>query len=115
MSDISVEQINGFNAICKNFEGKSIAELKDIVDSIKDKTENYVIVALASNSGGVSIVVSVSDKAIKKGLHAGNMLKKIANVLGGNGGGKDKYAQGQGKDASKINDAISLAKDLING
>ncbi len=42
------------------------------------------------------------------------MLKQLANTLGGNGGGKDKFAQGQGKDASKIDEAIKLAKDLIS-
>ncbi len=63
----------------------------------------------------MSIVVSISDAAVNKGLHAGNILKQLANVLGGNGGGRDKFAQGQGKDASKITDAIELAKKLING
>ena len=89
-------------------------ELKDLVDSIKDKIKDYVVVGLSKSSSGVAIVVSISDTAISKGLHAGNMLKQLANALGGNGGGKDKFAQGQGKDASKIDEAIKLAKELIS-
>ena len=114
-SDVKSESINGLNVVIDSFDGKDIAELKDIVDSIKDKTKDYVVVAFAKNDSAVDIVVSLSDVAVSKGLHAGNILKQCANVLGGNGGGKDKFAQGKGKDVSKITDAIKLAKDLISG
>ena len=114
VSDLGTEVINGLNVVINSFDNKNMNELKDLVDSIKDKMSDYVVVALSKNSDNVAIVVSISDAAVKKGLHAGNILKQLANVLGGNGGGKDKFAQGQGKDVTKINDAISLARDLIN-
>ena len=114
-SDIKTENIKGLNVVIDSFDGKDIAELKDIVDSIKDKTKDYVVVAFAKNDSAVDIVVSLSDTAVSKGLHAGNILKQCANALGGNGGGKDKFAQGKGKDASKLADAMKLAKDLISG
>ncbi|MBQ2204992.1 MAG: alanine--tRNA ligase, partial [Lachnospiraceae bacterium] len=97
-----------------SFDNKDMNTLKDLVDSIKEKLDNYVVVAFANNSNSVSIVVSLSDAAVGKGLHAGNILKECAKTLGGNGGGKDKFAQGQGKDVSKISDAMALAKKLIN-
>ena len=114
VSDLGTEVINGLNVVINSFDNKNMNELKDLVDSIKDKMSDYVVVALSKNSDSVAIVVSISDAAVKKGLHAGNILKQLANVLGGNGGGKDKFAQGQGKDVTKVNDAISLARDLIN-
>lgn len=114
VSDIKTEVISGLNVVINSFDDKNMNELKDLVDSIKDKIKDYVVVGFSKSSSGVAIVVSVSDTAIKKGLHAGNMLKQLANTLGGNGGGKDKFAQGQGKDASKIDDAIKLAKELIS-
>jgi len=114
VSDIDSQVINGLNVAINSFDNKNMNELKDLVDSIKDKITNYVVVCFSKNSDNVAIVVSLSDAAVKKGLHAGNILKKLANVLGGNGGGKDKFAQGQGKDASKVDEAINLAKELIN-
>ena len=115
VSDIKTEVINGLNTVINSFDNKDMNELKDLVDSIKDKINDYVVVAFSKNNDNVLIVVSISDSAIKKGLHAGSILKQLANTLGGNGGGRDKFAQGQGKDASKINDTIELAKKLING
>ena len=113
--DIKTETINGLNVVIEKFDGKGNSELKDIVDSIKDKLENYVVVAISKNDGNASIVVSISDAAVSKGLHAGNMLKEIAKTLSGNGGGRDKFAEGKGKDASKIDEAIELARKIING
>ena len=114
VSDVKTDNINGLNVVVDEFDGKSINELKDLVDSMKDKIKDYAVVAFSKNDGGVAIVVSISDTAVGKGLHAGNILKQCAITLGGNGGGKDKFAQGQGKDASKISDAIKLAKELIS-
>ena len=115
VSDINVEKINGLDVVINNFSNKNMDELKNLADSIKEKNKDYVVILLSKNSSGVSIVVSISDTAISKGLHAGNILKQLAVTLGGNGGGKDKFAQGQGRDASKIDEAIALARKVING
>ena len=115
VSDVKTENINGLNVAINTFENKNMNELKDLVDSIKENIKDYVVVGFSKNNDNVAIVVSLSDTAAKKGLHAGNILKQLANILGGNGGGKDKFAQGQGKDVSKINDAVELAKKLVNG
>ena len=63
----------------------------------------------------MAIVVSLSDTAVSKGLHAGKILKSVASVLDGNGGGRDKFAEGRGKNIDKIDDAIKMSKELING
>jgi alanyl-tRNA synthetase len=114
LGDIKFESIKGLNVYINSFDNKSNVELKDMVDSIKDKTKDYAIVALSKYEGSVVIVVSLSDAAIKAGLHAGNILKEVAKVLSGNGGGRDKFAEGRGKDASKISEALELAHKLIN-
>ena len=114
VADIKTENINGLNVVINEFSSKNINELKDLVDSIKDNIKDYVIVAFSKNDNNVSIVVSMSEAAVSKGLNAGNILKQCATTLGGNGGGKEKFAQGQGKDSSKIGSAISLARDLIS-
>ena len=115
VKDVKSISIKGLNVVIEKFNGKTGKELKDVVDNIKDKLNDYVVVALSKNNDGVSIVVSLSDAAIKLGLHAGNLLKEVAKVVAGNGGGRDKFAEGRGSDASKIDDAMELAKRIING
>lgn len=114
VADVKFENINGLNVYIDKFENKNNAELKSIVDTVKDKTSDYAIVAFSKNEDNIIIVVSLSDAAIKKGLHAGNMLKEIAKVLSGNGGGRDKFAEGRGKDITKLDDAVKVAFKLIN-
>ena len=106
---------NGLNIVIDKVENKDNTELKVIADSIKEKLDNYVVIILSKNNDNVSIVVSLSDLAVKKGLHAGKILKEIATIMSGNGGGRDKFAEGKGKDTSKIDDAIECAKKLVNG
>ena len=113
VNDVSYETINSINVVIEKYDEKNINELKDIVDTIKNKVADYAIIALATNGEKVSIVVSLSDTAVNKGYHAGQILKNIAKTLDGNGGGKDKFAQGEGKDKSKINDAINEAKNIF--
>ena len=115
VSDVKSYNVNGLNVVIDKVENKENSELKTIVDGIKEKMKDYVVVILSKNTDNVSIIVSLSDLAIEKGLHAGKMLKEIANVMSGNGGGRDKFAEGKGKDTSKIDDAIECAKKLVNG
>lgn len=113
-SDIKSENIGGLNVVINVFDNQDMNSTKDLVDSIKEKFSDYVVVGIGTANNQASIVVSISDTALSKGLHAGNMLKEIAKVLGGNGGGRDKFAQGQGKDLSKLNEAISKAKEIVS-
>ena len=114
IADIDTIKIKELNVSINVFKDKDNVEFKNLVDSIKEKIENYVVIAFSDNKDSVSIIVSMSDAAIKHGLHAGNILKELAKCLGGNGGGREKFAEGRGKDASKINDAVELSKKLVN-
>ena len=69
---------------------------------------------LAGAAGGkVSLMAMATDDAVKKGAHAGNIIKAAAAVCGGGGGGRPNMAQAGGKDASKIADALEKAKEII--
>ncbi len=115
VNEIKFEEVNGLKTFVTCFDGKTNAELKDIVDNIKDREKDYAIIAFSKNDENVAIVVSLSDTAVSKGLHAGKILKSVASVLDGNGGGRDKFAEGRGKNIDKIDDAIKMSKELING
>ena len=113
ISNINIETINELNVVINTFENKEMSELKELVDSIKEKIDNYVVICFSKTNDNVLIVVSISDSAVNKGLHAGNILKKLATELDGNGGGRDRFAEGRGKNVNKIPDAVKLAHTLI--
>ena len=64
-------------------------------------------------SGKVSLIVMASDDAVASGIHAGNIIKTIAPIVGGGGGGRPNMAQAGGKDASKIQDALAAGIEEV--
>lgn len=82
-------------------------ELRNLGDEFKAKLGKSVVI-LASNAGGkVNLLVMASDDAVAAGIHAGNIVKKIAPMVGGGGGGRPNMAQAGGKDASRIDAALA--------
>ena len=80
---------------------------------MKAAEKDVINVLAAVNGGKVTFLVSVSDSLLEKGYHAGNMIKQIAKVAGGGGGGKADMAQAGAKDPSKIEEALAFAESLI--
>ena len=107
------EVINGINTVIEKLEGASSDDLRTVSDSIKDKMESVAIVLASVSDGKVTFLVSLTDDLVQKGLHAGNIVKEMAKIAGGGGGGKPNMAQAGAKDPSKIEQAFSVAKDLI--
>ena len=87
--------------------------LRELGDSLRNKLENGVIVLAGTKDGKVSLVAMAADQAVKAGIHAGNIIKQIAPILGGGGGGKPQMAQAGGKFAEKIEEALTHAKQII--
>ena len=82
-------------------------ELRNLGDEFKAKLGKSVVI-LASNAGGkVNLLVMASDDAVAAGIHAGNIVKKIAPMVGGGGGGRPNMAQAGGKDPSGIDAALA--------
>ena len=89
-------------------------ELRNLGDSLKEKLGTGVVV-LASSQGTdkVNLIVTATDDAVKKGVHAGNIIKACAAMVGGGGGGRPNMAQAGGKDASKLGEALETAWGVI--
>ncbi len=87
--------------------------LRDIVDELKTKLSNSVIVLGAVQDGKVSFAAAVSPELVKQGFHAGKIIKEAAAFCGGGGGGRPDMAQAGGKDAAKIGGALKLAEELV--
>jgi alanyl-tRNA synthetase len=85
------------------------------VDRVKQKAGSSVVVVgwKGDDDGKVGLLAAVSDDVIKRGVKAGDLIKQIAPIVGGGGGGRPNMAQAGGKDPSKLGDALAQARKLI--
>ena len=87
--------------------------MRELSDQLKSKESGLINVLASSANGKVTFLISVSDDILDKGYHAGKMIKEVAKIAGGGGGGKADMAQAGGKDASKIDEALAFAETLL--
>lgn len=109
----SAKEINGVKLVTGKFDGADISDLRTLSDELKAKENNLINVLSAVNDGKVTFLVSVSDDLLEKGYHAGKLIKEIAKVAGGGGGGKADMAQAGAKDPSKVDEALAFAETLL--
>ncbi len=109
----SAKEINGVKLVTGRFDGIDINDLRTLSDHLKAKEKSIINVLAAVNDGKVTFLVSVADDLLEKGYHAGNLIKQIAKVAGGGGGGKADMAQAGAKDPSKVAEALAFAETLI--
>ena len=107
----NVRNVKGINLLVKKFENASMDELREYENRIKNSFDNMIIV-FASVSDKIVFTVSVDDKLVDK-YNAGKIVREIAQVTGGNGGGKKNFAQAGGKDISKLDEALNKVNEII--
>ena len=108
-----VTEVNGVTLLATAVEGVDMNGLRDLGDQLKEKLGEGVIV-IASNAGEkVNLIAMATDGAMAKGAHAGNLIKGIAGLVGGGGGGRPNMAQAGGKNPAGIPDAIAKAKEVL--
>ena len=105
--------INGVAVLAAEVKDMDGNAMRTLGDQLKNKLGSGVIVLVGEAGGKVSLVVMATDDVVKKGAHAGNIIKAAAGVCGGGGGGRPNMAQAGGKDASKIGEALEKAKEVI--
>ncbi len=109
----NAKEVNGAKLITAYFEDMTIDELRSMSDQVKAAEKNAVMVFAALNGEKTTLMVSVADAMLEKGVHAGQMIKQIAAVCGGGGGGKADMAQAGAKDRSKLPEAFDLAEKIL--
>ena len=114
MGDVNVVEAGGFKAIIKRVDGVGMNELRELGDQMKEKLGDGVVVLASAIEGKVNLIVTATEGAVKNGAHAGNLIKKIAPLVGGGGGGRPNMAQAGGKDPSGIDKALDAAKEALS-
>ncbi|WP_432401094.1 alanine--tRNA ligase [Wukongibacter sp. M2B1] len=109
----SSREINGINVIAHKISNLDMDSLRNIGDKLKDKLESCLVVLASDKDGKVNLVSMASEDAIKKGVHAGKIIKEVAQITGGGGGGRPNMAQAGGKDPSQIDKALSRVYELV--
>ena len=109
-----VKEVKGVKLLAANVPELDMNGLRNLGDQLKDKLgEGVVILASSTAPDKVSLVAMVSEDTIKKGAHAGNLIKELAVLVGGGGGGRPNMAQAGGKNAAGIKDAIAKASEVL--
>ena len=99
--------------LIKHLKGYKRSDLVSLSDNLKQAKPDYLIVLVGEENGGVPVLVVASEEAIKRGYKAGDLVKKIANELGGSGGGRPDSASGAGKSLARLNEAFINFKGSI--
>lgn len=109
----SALELNGIKMIVASFSGTGVEALRTMCDKIRETAPNAVAVLVGANGEKVSVAVAVGSDALKCGLKAGILVKEIAAIAGGNGGGKPDFAMGSMKDDTKIDEALKAAPEIV--
>ncbi|MEO8077721.1 MAG: alanine--tRNA ligase [Acidobacteriota bacterium] len=104
--------VNGVKLVTKRVAELEKAALRGISDSLRDRLGSGVVVLVSENDGKVGLVVSVSKDLVGR-VQAGRLVKELAPVIGGGGGGRPDFAEAGGKDPSKIGELLAQAPDVL--
>ncbi|SHH06990.1 alanine--tRNA ligase [Tepidibacter thalassicus] len=110
---ITKNEVKGVNLIVAKFEGMDMNSLRNIGDNLKDKFGSGVIVLANVANDKVNFIVTATKDVVKRGVHCGNIIREVAKIAGGNGGGRPDMAQAGGKDVSKVKEALMYAKEVL--
>lgn len=105
--------VKGVNVVATKLEDATAEVLRTMGDSIKEKAPNMVAVLSAVNEGKVSLLCVCGAEAVKKGAHAGKIIKEVAKMVGGGGGGRPDSATAGGKQPEKLEEALEAVNNIV--
>ena len=105
--------VDGVPVVARRVDVSDMDSLRTAADAVRDKMPSGVLVLGAAHDDKVSLVAAVSDDLVKRGLHAGNLIREVAKLTGGGGGGRPNMAQAGGKDPAKLPDALDQVVALV--
>ncbi len=109
----SMEDVAGVKALIAQIDGLPAETLREMADWFRNKVDSGVMVLASVVDNSPLFIATVTQDLIKQGLHAGNLVREVAKVVKGGGGGRPDMAQAGGKDASKVPEALEKARKVI--
>ena len=106
-------EVDGIHVVAESLEGMTQESLSSMADQIVEKLDPAVVLLASVTEGKVLLVSKASPQAVSRGAHAGNLIREIAKLCGGGGGGRPDFAQAGGKEPDKVPDALSRVPDMI--
>ena len=115
MGDVTdqITEVKGLSLLAARIEGVDMNGLRELGDQMKEKLGEGVIVLASAVDRKVSLMAMATEGAVKQGAHAGNLIKGIASLVGGGGGGRPNMAQAGGKNPAGIDEAIGKVKEVL--
>lgn len=115
MGDVmnDVVDIKGVKLLVVKVDGIDMNGLRDLGDQLKEKLGEGVVVIASALDGKVNLMAAVTQEAMDRGAHAGNLIKEAASLVGGGGGGRPNMAQAGGKNPEGIADALIKVKEVL--
>ncbi len=110
-----VQEVRGVKLLASKVSGVDMNGLRELGDQLKEKLGDGVVVLVSENEGKVNLIAMATDGAMAKGAHAGNLIKGIAALVGGGGGGRPNMAQAGGKNPAGIDNAIAECAKVLEG
>lgn len=108
-----VVEVKGVKLLATKVADVDMNGLRNLGDQLKDKMGGGVVVLVSTTGDKANVIVMADDDAISKGAHAGNMIKEIAKLVGGGGGGRPNMAQAGGKNPACADEAVAKAKEIL--
>lgn len=108
-----VQEVKGVKLLASKVAGVDMNGLRELGDQLKEKLGDGVVVLLSEKEGKVNLVAMATEGAMAKGAHAGNLIKGIAALVGGGGGGRPNMAQAGGKNPAGMDEAIAACAKVL--
>jgi alanyl-tRNA synthetase len=108
-----VKEIKGVKVLATKVVDVDMNGLRNLGDQMKDKLDDGVIVIASVQDGKVNLMATVTEEAQKKGAHAGNLIKAIASLVGGGGGGRPNMAQAGGKNPAGVDACLEKVMEVV--
>lgn len=113
--DSKVKDFKGIKALVQSVTVDDVDALRSLGDKMRDKVGGVVVLANVAAEDKINILAMATKDATKAGIHCGNIVKEVAKITGGNGGGRPDMAQAGGKDINKLQEALDAAWNIIAG
>jgi alanyl-tRNA synthetase len=106
-------EVSGVPVVAADAGTGDVTAVKALVDQVSERLRNGIVVLAGAANGSGIFVAKASPAAVDRGAHAGNLVREVAKLAGGGGGGRPEFAQAGAKDTSRIGEALAAVPDLV--